>query len=193
MGGGVHLRNTERGYGAVAKLFHWTIALLVIGMLVLGYIMVEVVRPFSSDQITLLQWHKAIGVTILGLVVVRLLWRWVNRTPALPESISALERAGAKLTHWGFYILLIAMPVTGLLIQASFEYRDQFSPWIIEWFPILKAVPVDEDLHEVLKEVHETIAWVIVGVLALHVAAALRHHLFKKDDVLKRMLPGYRP
>lgn len=193
MAGGIYLRNTERGYGAIAKLFHWIIALMVIGMLIVGYIMVNVVRPFSSDQITLLQWHKAAGVTILGLVLVRLLWRWVNTTPALPESINAAERAGAKLTHWGFYILLLAMPATGLLIQASFEYRDQFSPWIIEWFPFLKAVPVEEKLHETFKEIHETIAWTIVGVLALHVAAALRHHIFKKDDVLKRMLPGYRP
>ncbi|MFP3943203.1 MAG: cytochrome b [Alphaproteobacteria bacterium] len=190
---GIHLRNTERGYGAVAKLFHWLIALAVIGMLIFGYIIANELRPLSSDYLELVQWHKAAGVTILGLVLVRLLWRWLNRTPALPESISSVERAGAKLTHWGFYILLIAMPVTGLLIQASFEYREDFSPWIIEWFPFLKAVPVDEGLHETFKEIHEIIAWIIVGVLALHVGAALRHHIFKKDDVLKRMLPGYRP
>lgn len=204
---GIRLRNTERGYGAVAKSFHWIIALAVIGMLAVGYTMVHVMEKYSDLQISTYQVHKAVGVTVLGLVLLRLLWRWVNRTPALPENMNIVERAGARATHWGFYVLLIAQPVSGLLMQAAFPFRDSASPWILKWFPFLRAVPTDAklsdflpgtspeldiSLYDAFKAIHFTLSFVILGFLILHVLAALRHHIVKKDDTLRRMLPGHR-
>lgn len=208
MSGGIHLRNTERGYGAVAKLLHWTIALLVIGMLAVGYTMVNLMEEYGDRQIATYQLHKIVGVTVLGLVLLRLFWRWFNPRPRLPENMNILERAGARATHWAFYLLLVAQPVSGLLMHASWPFRESASPWILEWFPFLRAVPTDGKLsdfvpgmgeaadmtlYDALKTVHLTISLVIVAFLVLHVAAALRHHIVKKDDTLRRMLPGHRP
>lgn len=184
--------NSSRRYGSVAMLLHWVIALSIIGMIGLGLYMHDL--PLSDPQkFTLFQLHKSIGLTILGLSVFRLLWRWVNRLPPLPDGLKAWERFAARFTHVAFYVLMIGIPLVGWAMVSA-------SPWGLPtyWFgvaqvphlPYFSTAPNKAELEGTLKFVHFWLAMGAVGLLFLHVGAALKHHFILKDDVLKRMLPG---
>jgi cytochrome b561 len=125
----------------------------------------------------------------LFLMAVRLGWRLSQPVPPLPDTMSAAERLLARFTHWGFYALLIAMPVAGLIMisASSFPIGEVF--WL---FPFPDLVENDQQLYETAREVHEILGWAILGVLGLHVAGALKHHFIERDNVLLRMLPGAR-
>lgn len=185
------LRNTDRRYGWVALLLHWTIAALILVLLMMGPLMVRL-TPGSSLQFEAYQLHKSIGVTVLVLSLVRLGWRLLNPVPPLPSTLKPWEAALARLTHWGFYGLMIGMPVTGWMMVSA-------SPWNIPtviWgvlplphLPILAELADKAQAEAVLKWVHLIGAVAMTGLLLLHVAGALKHHFVLKDDVLIRMLP----
>lgn len=182
-------RNTERTWGWPAKLLHWLVALLVAGMLALGVTMTDPGLGLER-QYALFQLHKSVGFTVLALMLLRLAWRAANRTPDLPAS--TWEVRAARLSHAALYVLLLAMPVTGFLTAASSPLG--IPTLLFGVVPVPHPLGPDKAVSDTLALVHGTLALALVALLALHVAAALRHHLLLGDDILLRILPAaWRP
>ena len=185
------LRNTSRRYGSVAMLFHWVLAAAVIFMLWLGIAMEGMApdgRLLGLDQFAAYQLHKSIGFTILVLAVSRLVWRWINPVPPLPENLKTWERWAAKFTHVALYLLLIAMPIVGWIMVSA-------SPWQIPTvlYGVVELPHItgpNEQLEGAMIRLHATLGFVFIALLVLHVVAAAKHHFVLKDDTLKRILPG---
>ncbi len=181
------ITETER-YTAVAKALHWIVALMIIVQIPAGFFMHNL-EP-SSLKYTLYQLHKSSGLIILALSLFRLGWRLTHRPPALSPKLKAWERVLARITHVGFYALIILIPLTGwLLVSASTTGIPTKIFWLIP-VPHL-PVPQGEAEAEFWVEIHELFAKGMIGLLALHVAGALKHHFKDKDQTLRRMLPKF--
>jgi cytochrome b561 len=181
----MRLWNTRSSWGSLAKGFHWLVAALIFTQFALGWIAEEWHR--SPTKVDLFVWHKSIGILVLLLVVLRLCWRLASRPPAPPD-MPRLERAGAALSHALLYLLTIAMPLSGWVINSAANF-----PLKLFWLVPLPAIAVPgKALQESAEDVHLVLFWLLAAVVMVHVAAALRHHYVKHDDVLTRMLPGRR-
>ena len=171
-------------YGRTAKAFHWTIALLIVLMFVMGWTMDAEQR--HSTHITLVDFHMTLGVIIMGLVVLRFAWRLKNPPPLLPTHMSRLECLAAECGHAALYGLTFAIPAAGLIMV------------IVEGEAVLFFGLIDldskgqrsEEVAEIFADLHKWLGWALLAVLAGHVGAALRHHYLLRDDVLRRMLPS---
>ncbi len=178
------IRNTTTRWGSLGQLFHWVIVALVITQFVLGTLSASL-PPASFAKLKWLTPHKSVGITILALAVLRLVWRWMNPTPPLPNTLKPYERTLAHVTHFALYLLLFAMPLTGWVMSSARSFP-------VSWFGIVQLpdfVGRNPKLYETLHTTHELLAWTLAAVAVLHAAAAFKHHLVLKDDVLKRMLP----
>lgn len=170
-------------YTGVAIGLHWLLALMILGSLGVGTYMVDL--PFSPTQLKLYNWHKWAGVTILVLSAVRLLWRLTHRPPPDPP-MPAWQRRAAHATHWALYALFFAVPLVGWAYSSAAGFP-------IVWFGVLPLpdfVPVDKALAEAIKPWHGRLAMALAALVALHVAAALKHHFVDRDGLLHRMRPG---
>lgn len=181
------LRNTDDSWGAVAKFLHWSIALLIFAQFALGWL--AVTWRLSPTKLELFIWHKSMGLLVLTLVVLRLLWRSANPVPALPLATTRAEWLAARGSHAVLYALTIALPVSGWVINSAANIPLR----VFWWFPLPALTAPDKALAETAKQVHFGLFIVLAAVLAVHVAAALRHHYIKRNDVLARMLPQRRP
>jgi cytochrome b561 len=177
------LRNTLRRWGSLSQLLHWLIVVLIIVQVTLASMADDL--PAGVRKIALLARHKSVGITILMLAILRLAWRWTNPTPLLPPTLKPYERTLARVTHALLYVLLFAMPLSGWMMSSA---RGFPVSWF-GFFTLPDLVPKNKPLYEVLLTTHETLAWVLGAVVALHVAAALKHHFWLRDDTLRRMLP----
>jgi len=181
-------------YSAVAIVLHWTIAALIVLQVVLGTRM----DARTPEAFAVFQLHKSVGITILLLSLARLGWRLMNPPPLEPPTLAPWERRLATAVHWAFYIVMIGMPLTGwIMVSTSRVVLPTLLYGVIPWphlpgLPEL-AGPVKAAWYSAAKTSHETIILGGVGLLALHVAGALKHQLFRRDEpVLSRMLPGAR-
>jgi cytochrome b561 len=176
-------RNTSARWGHVAQLLHWLIVVLIVTQFILAKIAEDL--PISPKKIEVYAWHKSVGLTVFGLAIIRLLWRWANPTPELPTTLKPYERVLARITHVGLYLLLFAQPLVGWMMTSARGFP-------VSWFGFFQLpdfVPKNRDLYDALKVTHGTLALALVAIVFLHIAAALKHHFFLKDDVLRRMLP----
>jgi len=176
------MRNTERRWGAVAQFLHWSIVALIIVQVTLASIAED--QPLAKKVVTL-GWHKSVGITILVLALLRLLWRFANPVPNLPDTLKPLERKLAHFTHFMLYALLFAQPISGWMMSSARGFP-------VSWFGFFQLpdlVPKSKPLYDALVTTHATLAVVLGVVVTLHVAGALKHHFYLKDDVLRRMLP----
>jgi cytochrome b561 len=181
------LRNTGAAWGAIAKFFHWCIATLIFVQFALGWVAVS--WHLSPTKLELFVWHKSIGMLVLLLVVLRLVWRLVNPTPALAADTPPLERAAAHASHGLLYLLMLVMPLSGWAINSAAKI-----PFRVFWlFPLPPIVAPDKALAELAKHVHFILFILIATIVAIHVAAAFRHHYVKRNETLIRMLPQRRP
>ncbi len=172
-------------YTRTAKSLHWLMAVLLIGLLALGFYMQDL--PLSPEKLKLYSWHKWAGVTAFLLVVIRLSWRIANRPPALPESMPRLMQWAAHAGHFALYALMIAIPLSGWLMSSAKGFQTV-------WFgvlPIPDLLDKNRELGELLAGVHKALNLLFVAVLLGHVGAALKHHFIDKDDILARMLPKH--
>ena len=176
-------RNTAVRWGAVSKFLHWIIVLMIITQYVLAEAAEDM--PLGLAKFVTYARHKSIGITILGLAVLRLLWRWMNPTPELPNTLKPYERFLAQAAHFGLYLFLFAQPITGWLMSNAQNFPVSY----FGWFTLPDLVAPDKELGEVLENVHKTLFKCLLALATLHVAAAFKHHFWLKDDVLKRMLP----
>jgi cytochrome b561 len=181
------LRNTTAAWGGVAKSFHWIVAALILVQFGLGWVAEQ--WPRSLAKVELFVWHKSVGVLVLALVVARIGWRLFNPPPAPVPQVSVGERRAARAVHALLYVVIVAMPLSGWVINSAANF-----PLKVFWlFPLPAIVPPGDALKEVAETVHLTLFWILAALVAAHVAAALRHHFAARDDVLVRMLPGGRP
>lgn len=178
------LANTADAWGAPAKFFHWTVALLILVQIALGS--AAALWRLSPLKLELFVWHKSTGMLILVLMLARLAWRLANRSPALPPQTPPWERHAAHASHAALYALALALPLSGWLINSAAGV-----PFSVFWLvPLPSLVPPDEHLEELAKLAHFSLLVALCLVLAAHIGAALRHHLIKRNDVLRRMLPA---
>ena len=178
-------RNSALRYGIVAQTLHWAIVVLLIVQVTLGMIADEL--PLGLEKLALLARHKSFGITILGLAVIRLAWRWIDRPPP-PRPMPRWQQLAANLNHWALYALLFAMPLSGWIMSSASNYP-------VSWFGLAQLpdlVLPDRSLKEQLEEVHELLATILISLALLHVAAALKHQFFDRDGLLFRMLPWRR-
>ena len=174
-------------YTALAKGLHWGMALLIAGLLTLGFVMTDL--PLSPEKLQYYAWHKWAGVSVFVLVWMRLGWRWLNPPPAYPESMSRLQQSLAHLGHLALYGLMVIIPLTGWLLSSAKGVQTV-------WFgvlPLPDLIGKDKALGHLLEEVHETLSWTLVTLIAGHVLASLKHHFIDRDDTLRRMAPFIKP
>lgn len=182
-------QNTQR-YSAPAMLLHWLLALAIFTSLGVGLYMTGL--PFSMARLKLYNWHKWAGIMILVLSVLRLLWRLIHRPPALPSKVKAAmprwQQAAYQGTHHAMYALFILIPLAGWAYTSATGFPVVlFGIWQLPDF-----VPKDKALADLLKTAHAWLAFTLMGLIALHIAAALKHHFYDRDGLLLRMLPACR-
>lgn len=175
-------------YTSVAIALHWLLALAILGIFVLGVYMADL--PFSPSRLKLFNWHKWAGISILLLSVLRLLWRVTHRPPALPAAIARAmpgwQTRVHHATHHLMYVLFFAVPLIGW----AYSSAAGFPIVLFGQMALPDFVGPDKALAELIKPLHELFAWGLVGLAALHVAAALKHQWIDRDGLLLRMLPG---
>lgn len=182
-------RNSAEGYGAVPQILHW----ITVGLVIMAWLLGQFGDSFpkGAARATSLFVHNTAGLAVIGILIVRLLWRLADPPPPIEHTIlgSWLDRAG-RLTHYVLYALLIAAPITGIVLQfvrgnalPLFGLAEIASPWA-----------TDRAFAHSMKEIHEVMANALVILAAFHAAAALLHHWVFRDRTLVRMLPlAWRP
>ncbi len=171
-------------YTGTAKVLHWLMALLIVGLFALGQYMSDL--SMSPRKLQLYSWHKWIGVTAFLLLLVRMGWRLTHQPPALPTQMPPLLRFASHISHGALYLLMLAIPLSGWLMSSAKGYQTV-------WFgvlPIPDLLGKDKQLGDALAEVHGALNSVLALVVLIHVAAALKHHFIDRDDVLRRILPA---
>lgn len=143
--------------------------------------------PLSPQKINLYYWHKSLGILVLLLVLARIAWLKVSPAPDPSPRLSPWELQAAKLSHRLLYFLILAMPVSGWMINSSSGI-----PFQLFWnIPLPSITPVSLHLEAIFQLVHLILFYSFSIVLSLHVLAALNHHFLRQDDVLARMLPNF--
>ncbi len=182
-------RSTLTGWGLGVRLLHWTSAALVLAQWGLGRYMTSLGPEALAQKFVLYQRHKSLGALVLLLTLVRLAWRLIDRTrPAHPPGMPLWQRRAAATVHGLFYLLLIAMPITGFFAVAASPLGI---PTVL--FGILEVPhPIGPDpvLEARLLAAHRVQGWLLVVLVVGHVAAAAKHHWLDRDPVLRRMLRG---
>ena len=176
-------KNTNIRYGAIAVLFHWIMAAIVIGMLCLGLFMVRL--PVSLEKLSLYGWHKSFGILVLMLVILRLSWRLMSVIPPLPEALHQWQKLAAHASHWALYLCLFLMPLSGWLMSSAAGLPVSF----FGWFVLPTLIAPDPSWRVYFLTIHQFTAFGLIGLIGLHTAAALQHHFIEKDNILRRMLP----
>jgi len=179
---------TVSRYGTTAIALHWLLALAILGSLGVGFYMADL--PFSPQRLRLFNWHKWAGITILALSAARLLWRLAHRPPELPPAVLAAmppwQHHAHRATHALLYALFFAVPLSGWAYSSAAGFP-------IVWFGVLPLpdwMPVDKDLADaLLKPLHHLLAFALAALVAVHVAATLKHQFVDRDGLFWRIWP----
>lgn len=183
----VLLRNTEIQYGTLAILFHWLTALIVIALFGLGLWMTDLSYQDAWYQRAPFL-HKSVGILLFIFTLLRIVWMLTNPKP-LPLADSPLwEHRLAITVHGLLYLLLIAIMSSGYLISTA----DGRGISVFDWFEIPALSWTLENQEDLAGEIHEVLAFSLMGLVALHIGAAFKHHFVNKDNTLKRMLPFFK-
>lgn len=185
---GIAIRNMPQGYGLVAITLHWLVAVVVVGMFILGVWMTDL--TYYDD------WykrgpdlHRSIGIMLFFVLMLRIYWRITNITPDDEPGTAALQKRIAHNVHIILYFILLAMMVSGYLIStADGRAIDVFGLFQVPAIPPLGI----ENLEDKAGDVHWYLALMLAGLTALHAMAALKHHFIDRDRTLAKML-GIRP
>jgi cytochrome b561 len=180
------ITNSADHYGLVSRFLHWVMAVLILAMIGIGAYMTDLAKE-EPLRAQLYSMHKAVGVTLLGLAMIRILWVLVSRPPVMPAALQRWEVVLAKSTVGLLYLLMLATPIAGYLMTNTGGKPISY----FGLFELPALMGENHDLHEALEEVHEILAFTILALVTLHFAGALKHRFFDKDpnaDVLKRML-----
>lgn len=170
--------NTVLKYNRVQVILHWLIAVIILGMIGLGLYMVELPKqselPPGEESVRAFYFllHKSLGITAATLILIRILWRLSHKAPALPDTVSKWQQKAAGIVHGLLYIVMIAMPFTGYLQSMYSSYDTKF------WGIVLpRLTEADKAMKETFSEVHEVLAFAFILLIAIHLAAAIKHRI----------------
>lgn len=180
------LRNTDASWGSVARAFHWITGALILGMFAYGLWMTEF--PAREDRRFHYAIHASIGISLLSLMVARLIWRFMNPTPKPVQGSAKWEITAAHLGHIGLYVLVLGTLVAGWFLAGS--GRRTLDYWLFGIVPMPNMLGTESPYHKVLEETHALFAYAMIGLVVVHIAAAIWHARVKRDGVLKRMATG---
>ena len=193
---------TNNQYTKTAIILHWLIAIAIFAMFGLGWFMADLPKEapkamsFDLFDLGLFNWqlteevsprtfyfnlHKSVGITLLGLIAFRMFWRITHRPPALLASLSAAEKKVATAGHHALYLLMFALPISGVIMAIYSKYG-------VKWFGIQLLQGLDnKPIRESFVEVHEMVGIAILVVIGIHILGALKHKFIDKDGTLDRM------
>jgi cytochrome b561 len=170
-------------YSTGAMILHWLIAIAVI----VNWRLAEAAEHApAAEHLAVLSPHMATGMLILGLTILRLVWRLTHTKPPLPSGLARWERLLARTVHFIFYVLLLALPAMGWIGTSMQSHAIDFFGLFA--FPLLPVTADDRSGHELL-EVHGTMGTIMLYLIVLHVLGALKHQIWDKNGELWRMLP----
>ena len=178
------LKNTTDRWGGISQLLHWTIAILIVLIGIVGLVMGEL--PRSPKYFWVYTAHKSLGLTVLALVLVRIGWRLYAGAPRPVPGTPRLQALLASATHGAIYLLILALPLSGWIYDSANAQRP------FRWFGLVevpKLVAPDEALAASAHGAHEWLFWLLMALVAGHAGAALYHHFIQRDATLARMLP----
>jgi len=193
---------TSTRYTKTAVVLHWLIAIFIIVMFILGWFMADIPKDAPKQMaydvldLGIYTWqlaeaatprtfyfnlHKSLGLTIFALIALRIFWRITHKPPALLASYKAMERKIATGAHHLLYLLMLAVPLTGLVMGLYSKYG-------VKWFGLDFLPGLDNKaIREAFAEAHEIIGIILLVVVAVHVAGALKHKFIDKDETMQRM------
>jgi cytochrome b561 len=174
----------QRVFDPTTRLLHW----LTFGLITLVFVFAFSINLATSraSHTALLQLHRSFGVTVWAIILVRLVWRQFAKFPNWPTDMPQSMRLAAKGSEYALYALLLAQPILGLL-QTNAR-GDRVDLFFLGQLPAL--IGQDRPLARQLLAVHETVGFLLLGLIALHISAALFHHFWRRDDTLAAMLPS---
>jgi cytochrome b561 len=170
---------TEPRYDIVARLLHWLVVGLLVAQFVIGWTMPDVHR--DTKPVGEIGWHLGVGTALLAAMVCRVLWRATHRPP--PDQLPPLLRVTSNLTHLVLYVLLVAVPLLGWINASS-------RAWTVRLAGTAALPPLSSagsSFGHAMGDIHGVLAWVLFGVVCLHIAAVIFHQFVARDRVLQRM------
>lgn len=175
------LRNTENSYGLIARILHWVVAFSIIGLICVGFFMSSL--ESSPEKFELYGMHKAFGVTVLFLIVLRIIWRLSDKIVLPPSDLPHIMKLGAKSGHFLLYLFMLIMPISGVMMS-------RFGGYDIPVFGLftISSLEKNKELATLSHTIHVTAIWGFIALIVLHIGAAFYHHFVRKDNVLIRML-----
>jgi cytochrome b561 len=183
-----------RRYTRIAIILHWLIAILII----LNVALIWSVEWIPEDRIRLvIDSHKSFGITVLGLVLMRILWRAAHKPPPLPDSYPPLEKASAHGAHLALYLLMLGLPLSGWMHDSAWKAAGEIPMYLFGLFQwprigwIMDLEPgFKERLHGIFGGIHTWLSYALYLLVGLHIVAALKHQFWDGDPELQRMWPG---
>lgn len=160
---------------------HWTIATLIIVMLAIGLYMGGL--PRGPERLELIQIHKPIGVIVLFLGISRVLWRLFSGFPGEISALPAWQTIASKSVHYMLLTAIIIMPFSGYISSPTGRHPVSFFG-----FFDMPALPENKGISGITGEIHEITGYILIGILSIHILAALKHHILDKDATLRRMI-----
>lgn len=179
--------STPTRYPLFSRVLHWLLAVLLMGMVTLGYYMKSL--SMSPTKFQLYSWHKWTGICILALVVLRLLWRWTHRLPSMPDSMSSGSIWAAKFGHFLLYALMLAIPLTGWLMSSA----KGIPTVMFGLYPLPDLIAKDKELGNTLVNIHIWLNYCLISMVVLHVLAALKHQFIDRDGLFSRVAIRFTP
>ncbi|WP_282168056.1 cytochrome b [Shewanella japonica] len=177
------LVNTRDGYGLFTILLHWISALTILGLFGLGFWMVDLTY-YSSWYQTAPNIHKSVGVLLLGLTLIRILWRFISVTTQANSSHKHWEKQAAKWTHRAFYLLMLLIMISGILISTA----DGRGIMVFDWFELPSLGSFITNQEDIAGVIHQYLAYGLIALVVIHAAGAIKHQLIDKDSTLTRMI-----
>jgi cytochrome b561 len=180
------LDNSNRRYGAIAMLFHWSMAAIIVGLAVLGLYMVALPDVgFTTLKVTLVIYHKEFGLLAFTLLAMRLSWRITHTLPELVEMQPEWQKIAARFLQLFFYGLIAALPMSGYLMSSAAGIPVS----LFGLYTLPDLAHRNDDLFRRYAFIHQWLSYLLIACICAHVAAALKHHFVDKDDTLRNMLP----
>jgi len=177
------IRNTTSTWGSAARWFHWILGAAILGMLAYGWWMNHV--PARADRFFHRSIHADIGYIVLVLMVVRLIWRSINPTPALQADTPSWRRIAARISHGALYVVTIAVAMLG------WAHSGAHKPDYADWFGLFRVPQItspDKLVADAYEDRHIFMAYVLLALIAIHITAAIWHHFVGRDRVTTRMI-----
>lgn len=175
-------------YTGFAIFLHWAIAALIVLNIIAAWVSEDMPKP---DRAMIMGNHKAIGIVVILLTVVRIVWRLIHKAPPLVDTLKPWEVTLSKAVHGLLYLLMLVLPLSGWAMVSSFSKGEPVNLFGLFAVPAL-PVGYDKPTTGLFHEMHELTAWAMIALVVIHVAAALKHRIIDKDVTLQRMAPWMR-